>query len=1064
MMDSEHTSNQNSSEEALDELFAEYVDRLVGGEILDLQKIAQDHPMVADVLIDRLKMYQGMEEGRGVQHPLGILGDYTLRRQIGRGGMGVVYEAWQGSMDRVVALKLLPAGVAADNKAFMRFMREAKTAGQLNHQNVVAVYSTGVEEGTPWYSMEYVEGETLAQIQARLKNAPENTKTPFGFPRDNVTYYSILARCFAEVADGLQHAHSKGVIHRDIKPSNLILDAKGRLRILDFGLARLEGQESLTISGDFLGTVLYMSPEQAMAKRIRIDHRTDIYSLGATMYEMLACQPPFQGKHHQDTLSQIILRDPQSPRQLNSRIPRDLETIALKCLRKDPADRYGTAEALSQDLRRFIRGDPIEARPQATLDKLIRYVVHQRWKLTVVFTTLVLVLIIAWLSWQHSVALHQTDLASYESRVLEAFEKIRMRELSLRASGGKAVLLKANEAYVPFLTSVDLSVLTWDRLRNAIEKAVDDLALLVQRVPDRIEALYYRARALVVLEREDEARQDLQRILECKPDFVPAVALMHELAGGGDANGLVTFLKKNPAIQDWKATWLMAQSATLTRNWQKAAEAFEELLDQLDSREPYLGAAVEFRMDYAVALKEIGELTAAIRELNRAWGPREQFFEPALLLSKIYYLRNFTGDREEADRILDKLYALSDLKDETALWIAALYRSLKEDSKGLKWARSMKESSIRKRLEAIFLIHLCKFQEAVAAGREAVNLNRRDPNAYTILALAIHYHVWHRGRGDGELIQEGIDACERALEIDQKQSTARALLAYAHLHRGDSEKARELTNYLIQHEPKNPYGYIVQSEAHLLERNIFEAVSQARQAVNRDPNLVHARLQLGTCLSAQGSHEEALAEFEIIIALEPAYQWAWGGKASQLHELKRYDEALEAYRKAFVLQDFSPGRHSGCARTLTVMGRSSEAMKEYCKVLEQMPDSYKSDERLCSLLLQQEENRPIKEFSHLLELLERDLDFASVDYRRLCTLALLQVAISGKNNLPIALNYSMAAVNRSNRKKPMALATLARIQYESGDVATAVKTLKEAVELPGALPIVKQMLNRYRGP
>ena len=195
--------------------------------------------------------------------------------------------------------------------------------------------------------MEYVEGETLAQIVAREKDALPEEKTAFGFPRDDVAYYSTLARCFADVADGLQHAHSKGVVHRDIKPSNLILDAEGRLRILDFGLAHLEGQESLTVSGDIVGTPQYMSPEQAKRHKIPVDHRTDIYSLGATMYEAVTGRPPFKGRDHNDTLSQIAGRDPLELRKLNPRIPKNLETIVLKCLRKVPKDRYETAEALA---------------------------------------------------------------------------------------------------------------------------------------------------------------------------------------------------------------------------------------------------------------------------------------------------------------------------------------------------------------------------------------------------------------------------------------------------------------------------------------------------------------------------------------------------------------------------------------------------------------------------------------------------------------------------------------------------------------------------------------------
>ncbi len=349
-------------------LLAEYVEELNLQGFVDPERIAKEHPDLASALLEGLKTYIALQEEGPPHEPLGTLGDYTLRRQIGRGGMGVVYDAWQNSLDRQVALKVLPAGVAADDKSFHRFMREAKTAAKLNHQNIVGVYGMGVEANTPYYAMEFVEGETLAQIVSKLRTSAPGVPTPFGPSAEDIGFYSAVARAFAEVADGLQHAHSKGVIHRDIKPSNLILDQEGHLRILDFGLARLEGQESITFSGDVVGTVQYMSPEQAQVKKIAVDHRTDIYSLGATMYEVLTGRPPFKGRDHHDTLTQIIARNAEPLRKLNARVPRDLETIVLKCMRKDPADRYGTAEALGQDLRRFARGDAIEARPQTRLE------------------------------------------------------------------------------------------------------------------------------------------------------------------------------------------------------------------------------------------------------------------------------------------------------------------------------------------------------------------------------------------------------------------------------------------------------------------------------------------------------------------------------------------------------------------------------------------------------------------------------------------------------------------------------------------------------------------------
>ncbi len=391
----------------LDDTLARYVDRMNAGERILPEEILADHPDQGQEILDLLADFVSIDS----PPPLGTLGDYTLRRQIGRGGMGVVYEAWQNSVDRRVALKVLPAGIAADNKAFMRFMREARAAAQLNHRNVVAVYAMGQEEKAPYFAMEYIEGETLAQLIPRLKHAEPESDTPFG-TKECAGYFEAVAQVFADVTDGLQHAHAKGVVHRDIKPSNLILDQAGRLRILDFGLAQLEGQESLTRSGDVVGTPLYMSPEQARQRTIRVDHRTDIYSLGATLYEMLTSRPPFKGKDHHDTLSQIMQRDPVDPRRINPRVPRELETIVLKCLRKDPDDRYGTAEALAQDLKRFARGDPVEARPQARWEKTARRLWRHR---TLALASLgVLLLTLAGLAVSNVLIARARDAARYD--------------------------------------------------------------------------------------------------------------------------------------------------------------------------------------------------------------------------------------------------------------------------------------------------------------------------------------------------------------------------------------------------------------------------------------------------------------------------------------------------------------------------------------------------------------------------------------------------------------------------------------------------------------------------
>ncbi len=359
-------------------LFGQIIDRLLTGEVLGVERLREEYPNISDEVLEQLHNYQDMMASDGNEPALSTLGDYSIVRQVGRGGMGIVYEAWQNSINRRVALKVLPAGVAADTKMLARFIREAQVVGKLKHPNVVSVFGMGVEAQTPYYAMEFVDGQSLADF-LRLIDDPAAS---------NAEFCSRMARSFVGVAKGLQHAHEEGVVHRDIKPSNLMFetndqDASDRkLRILDFGLARHEGQDNLTMTGDILGTVAYMSPEQAAASN-EIDRRTDVYSLGATMYESLTLQPPLKGKNTQETLSQIESTEPVSPRSINPHIPRDLETIVLHCLRKDPRDRYSDAKSVAIDLQKYLRGEAIVARPQSTIEKIARRTWRLRRTLTV---------------------------------------------------------------------------------------------------------------------------------------------------------------------------------------------------------------------------------------------------------------------------------------------------------------------------------------------------------------------------------------------------------------------------------------------------------------------------------------------------------------------------------------------------------------------------------------------------------------------------------------------------------------------------------------------------------
>jgi len=407
------------------------------------------------------------------------IGQFRIIRQVGRGGMGTVYEAVESPIGRRVALKVLPAAVSVEPDLEKRFEREIRATGKLNHPNIVQIYSVGKWEDRPYYAMEFIDGVSMDRfirlvrsgsttqfgdppIAEEQKNMVEGILrhetiilgtagngraeggrsglVPDGGPdaRDWVMprepgYFRFVARLVRDTAEALDHAHRQGVVHRDIKPANLMVTTDGQIHVTDFGLAIETTDATVTQPGTAVGTPMYMSPEQLLIRRVRVDQRTDIYSLGVTLYELLTLLPAFEGKTHEQLLLKIAVQDPRRPVRINPYLPVDLETIALKSMEKDPERRYQSAQLMADDLTRFLEDKPIVAAPASLSTKVLKFIRRHKALSAALAASLIFVIVGAATAWEVQKRRHEANRQAQIRSLVGEGEKAEEQQRPLDA-------------------------------------------------------------------------------------------------------------------------------------------------------------------------------------------------------------------------------------------------------------------------------------------------------------------------------------------------------------------------------------------------------------------------------------------------------------------------------------------------------------------------------------------------------------------------------------------------------------------------------------------------------
>lgn len=429
-------------------------------------------------------------------------GDYELLEEIGCGGMGVVYRARQVSLDRTLALKVIRPELLGRDADVRRFRREAHAAGMLQHPGIVAVHEAGEVDGQPFYSMELVRGRSLADVLQEDRLSP-----------------AAAAATMRSVAEAVHSAHEQGVLHRDLKPSNILIDVDGRPRVTDFGLARvLNHHPRVTATGDVMGSPSYMAPEQARGRNQEVDERTDVYALGATLYELLTGRAPFAADTPVTTLKLVLDSDPTPPRRLNPGVPRDLETVCLTCLSKEPSRRYESAARVADDLGRFLAGRALTVRPQPLSSRMWRWC--RRRPLAVALAACVAA--VGWLAWQG----HQASRNLQEERLRTAIDAALTAAWAGREDAVEAAIAEVRRRGAPveweFMLRAQMEI---HRLHS--EEAITELGRALEHAPDSVVARAMLSTAYLLSGRAVE----YYRMLPQLSAMAPVTAMDHLFLG-----------------------------------------------------------------------------------------------------------------------------------------------------------------------------------------------------------------------------------------------------------------------------------------------------------------------------------------------------------------------------------------------------------------------------------------------------------------------------------------------------------------------------------------------------
>jgi serine/threonine-protein kinase len=841
-----------------------------------------------------------VRSGPGASPPAGShlprVPGYEVQAVLGSGGMGVVYKAQCLRLNRPVALKMLLAGAYAGRHERTRFQREAEAVAALRHPHVVQVYEVGELDGRPYYTMEFLEGGSLAEGLA-------------GVPKPAPCAVGLLAT----LADAVGFAHDHGIIHRDLKPANVLLTADGTPKITDFGIARRINGPEFTATGARIGTPSYMAPEQATGPARAVGPAVDVYALGAILYEILTGRPPFRAESAAETERQVIAEEPVPPSRLNAQVPRDLETICLKCLHKAPARRYASARELADDLRRFLDGAPIRARPVGPIERAVKWT--RRRPAAAVLVVALLGLIgatagaTAWV--QHENAAREKETALREGRAREAVENALARAADLRREERwrEARHLLADAA-------TRLADANSDDLESRLAQAQADLRLAeyLERIRQNRTSPMYDSYEYPLLAKEYSrvfagAGIRLDDV-EAAAAHVRASAIRDELLAALDDWAFVVFELNDEPMKD--RLLRVAQLADPDPLWRdrfrspaawRSRKQLAKLADDVSSASP--PPATHQLALVGVLLGKLGATADSTRLLRDAQQRRPADF----------WLNWEMGNALRRD----KKYSEAVGYFQAALALRPEYHVVHN---GL----------------GVALLEAGRYEESIAVFRRGLAAEPKDLKLRRNLVLALaRAHRWPEAEAE----------CRLAREADPASAEPTLILAAALEQDKQYEEAARVYAVVLDVDPKNSVALRNRPGTLVQLGRIEEAAAGFRRFTELEPTDPIGYSGLGQCLRALGRYPEAAAAFEARAARDPhrgsAYRdlgWVYVAQRQWAKAADNYGRALELdppgngeawfeYAAVQLLAGDREGYRRSCARVLELGAERTPNVRPY---------------------------------------------------------------------------------------------------------------------------------------